>query len=86
MIWQLDYGDERMYGHIVIVRVVESADAMTANWTRLPYNLIGNISNRITNEVDGITWVTYANIIQTSGNHRTTIELLWFKSKRLHTA
>ncbi|MGC2383511.1 MAG: glutamine-hydrolyzing GMP synthase [Nitrososphaeraceae archaeon] len=53
-------GDERMYGHIVIVRVVESADAMTANWTRLPYDLIGNISNRITNEVDGITWVTYA--------------------------
>jgi GMP synthase (glutamine-hydrolysing) len=53
-------GDERMYGHIVIIRVVDSTDAMTANWTRLPYDLIRDISNRITNEVDGVTWVTYA--------------------------
>ena len=53
-------GDERIYGYIVIIRVVDSADAMTANWTRLPYDLIGRISNRITNEVDGVAWVTYA--------------------------
>ena len=53
-------GDERMYGHIVIIRVVDSTDAMTANWTRLSYDLIRDISNRITNEVDGVTWVTYA--------------------------
>jgi GMP synthase (glutamine-hydrolysing) len=53
-------GDERMYGHIVIIRVVDSTDAMTANWTRLPYDLIRDISNRITNEIDGVTWVTYA--------------------------
>jgi GMP synthase (glutamine-hydrolysing) len=33
---------------------------MTANWTRLPYDLIRDISNRITNEIDGVTWVTYA--------------------------
>lgn len=53
-------GDERVYGHIVTIRVVESIDAMTADWTRLPYELLEKISNRITNEVDGATWVTYA--------------------------
>jgi GMP synthase (glutamine-hydrolysing) len=53
-------GDERVYGHIVTIRVVESMDAMTADWSRLPYELIEKISNRITNEVEGVTWVTYA--------------------------
>lgn len=53
-------GDERVYGNIVMVRVVESVDAMTADWSRLPYELIERISNRITNEVEGTTWVTYA--------------------------
>ncbi len=53
-------GDERVYGHIVTVRVVESVDAMTADWSRLPYDVIERISNRITNEVDGATWITYA--------------------------
>ena len=53
-------GDERVYGRIVIIRVVDSIDAMTADWTRLPHKLIEKISNRITNEVEGVTWVTYA--------------------------
>jgi GMP synthase (glutamine-hydrolysing) len=53
-------GDERVYGHIVTIRIVESMDAMTADWSRLPYELIEKISNRITNEVEGVTWVTYA--------------------------
>jgi GMP synthase (glutamine-hydrolysing) len=53
-------GDERVYGKIVIIRVIDSIDAMTADWTRLPYELIEKISNRITNEVEGVTWVTYA--------------------------
>jgi GMP synthase (glutamine-hydrolysing) len=53
-------GDERVYGHIVMIRVVESIDAMTADWSRLPYELIEKNSNRITNEVEGATWVTYA--------------------------
>ena len=52
-------GDQRKYGHIVMIRIVDSTDAMTANWTRLPYDTISDISNRITNEVDGVTWVTY---------------------------
>ena len=53
-------GDERLYGNIVIIRVVNSIDAMTADWTKLPYDLIERMSNRITNEVDGVSWVTYA--------------------------
>jgi GMP synthase (glutamine-hydrolysing) len=53
-------GDERVYGHIVTVRIVESLDAMTADWSRIPYDLIAKISNRITNEVNGVTWVTYS--------------------------
>jgi GMP synthase (glutamine-hydrolysing) len=53
-------GDERVYGHVVMIRVVESVDAMTADWSRLPYELIEKMSNRITNEVEGVTWVTYA--------------------------
>jgi GMP synthase (glutamine-hydrolysing) len=53
-------GDERKFGYIVTVKVVESVDAMTAEWKRLPYELLERISSRITNEVDGVTWVTYA--------------------------
>jgi GMP synthase (glutamine-hydrolysing) len=53
-------GDERIYGHIAIIRVVESIDAMTADWTRLPYEIIGKISDRITNEVEDVSWVTYS--------------------------
>ena len=52
-------GDERKYGRIVTVRVVDSIDAMTADWTRLPNGVLEKISNRITNEIDEITWVSY---------------------------
>ncbi len=53
-------GDERMYGNIVMVRVVDSVDAMTADWTRLPHGVLEKISNRITNEIEDVTWVSYA--------------------------
>lgn len=52
-------GDERKYGNIVMIRVVDSVDAMTADWTRLSNELIEKISNRITNEIDDVTWVSY---------------------------
>ena len=52
-------GDERRYGNIVMIRVVDSVDAMTADWTRLPHELLEKMSNRITNEIDDVTWVTY---------------------------
>ena len=53
-------GDERRYGRIVMVRIVESVDAMTADWSRIPAAVLESISNRITNEIDEATWVTYA--------------------------
>lgn len=44
-------GDGRTYGHPIVLRPVSSEDAMTADWTRLPYDVLSRISNRITNEV-----------------------------------
>ena len=44
-------GDGRTYGHPIVLRPVSSEDAMTADWTRLPYDLLAKVSNRITNEV-----------------------------------
>jgi GMP synthase (glutamine-hydrolysing) len=44
-------GDGRTYGHPIVLRPVSSEDAMTADWTRLPYDVLAKISNRITNEV-----------------------------------
>jgi GMP synthase (glutamine-hydrolysing) len=44
-------GDERTYGHPVVLRPVSSEDAMTADWTRVPYDVLARISTRITNEV-----------------------------------
>jgi GMP synthase (glutamine-hydrolysing) len=52
-------GDERTYGHPIIIRAVSSADAMTADWARLPHELLAKMSNRIINEVDGINRVAY---------------------------
>jgi GMP synthase (glutamine-hydrolysing) len=51
-------GDGRTYGHPVVLRPVSSEDAMTADWSRLPYDLIARISTRITNEVRQINRVT----------------------------
>ena len=50
-------GDGRTYGHPIVLRPVSSEDAMTADWSRLPYDLLAKISNRITNEVDGVNRV-----------------------------
>jgi GMP synthase (glutamine-hydrolysing) len=52
-------GDERTYGHPIIIRAVTSDDAMTADWARLPYDLLETMSNRIINEVKGINRVAY---------------------------
>ena len=52
-------GDERNYAYVIGLRIVESIDAMTADWTRLPYDLIQKISGRITNEVRGVSRVVY---------------------------
>ena len=52
-------GDERTYAHPVIIRAVTSDDAMTADWARLPYELLERMANRIINEVPGINRVAY---------------------------
>ncbi len=52
-------GDERTYAHPVIIRAVTSEDAMTADWARLPYELLERMSNRIINEVPGVNRVAY---------------------------
>jgi GMP synthase (glutamine-hydrolysing) len=50
-------GDERTYGHPVVLRPVSSEDAMTADWSRLPYDVLARISSRITNEVEQVNRV-----------------------------
>ncbi|KPL02564.1 MAG: hypothetical protein AMJ90_05375, partial [candidate division Zixibacteria bacterium SM23_73_2] len=52
-------GDERTYENVLALRAVTSLDGMTADWAKLPYDLIENISNRIINEVKGINRVVY---------------------------
>jgi GMP synthase (glutamine-hydrolysing) len=52
-------GDDRTYGQTIAVRVVESLDAMTADWSRLPVSVLERISVRIVNEVPGVNRVVY---------------------------
>lgn len=52
-------GDERTYEYVITIRAVESVDAMTADWVRLPYDLLRTISSRIINEVKGANRVCY---------------------------
>ena len=63
-------GDERTYEHVVALRVVDSKDAMTADWSRLPSELLGRISNRIINEVKGVNRV----VMDISSKPPSTIE------------
>jgi GMP synthase (glutamine-hydrolysing) len=52
-------GDERTYARPIIIRAVTSDDAMTADWARLPHELLATMSSRIVNEVDGVNRVVY---------------------------
>ncbi|HFC93492.1 MAG TPA: glutamine-hydrolyzing GMP synthase, partial [Leucothrix mucor] len=63
-------GDGRRYDYVVALRAVETIDFMTARWAHLPYDFLGLVSNRIINEVQGISRVTY----DISGKPPATIE------------
>ena len=63
-------GDGRRYQYVVAIRAVETIDFMTARWAHLPYDVLSIISNRIINEVQGISRVTY----DISGKPPATIE------------
>ena len=52
-------GDERTYERAVALRAVTSTDAMTADWARLPYDFLAEVSNKIINKVRGVNRVTY---------------------------
>ena len=52
-------GDERTYENVVALRAIETTDYMTADWARLPYDLLARASNRIVNEVSGVNRVVY---------------------------
>lgn len=63
-------GDERNYADVIALRIVESKDAMTADWTKLPYDIVQTISSRITNEVRGVSRV----VMDVSSKPPATIE------------
>jgi len=52
-------GDERTYENVIAIRAVKSLDGMTADWVKLPQDLLGVMSNRIINEVRGVNRVVY---------------------------
>ena len=66
-------GDGRTYGHPIVLRPVSSEDAMTADWTRLPYDVLARVSNRITNEVAGRQPGRARRDVEAPGNHRVGI-------------
>ena len=53
-------GDQRKLGHMVTIRIVKSVDGMTADWARIPEDILEEMSSQITGEVTGVTWVGYA--------------------------
>jgi GMP synthase (glutamine-hydrolysing) len=52
-------GDKRTFANCIAIRAVTSSDAMTADWAKLPHDLLGKISNRIINEVENINRVVF---------------------------
>ena len=66
-------GDARAYDYVIALRAVETVDFMTAIWARIPYEVLATISNRIINEVRGISRVVYDISGQAAGDHRVGV-------------
>ena len=64
------FGDERTYDYVIALRIVESVDAMTADWAKIPHDVLQKISSRITNEVRGVSRV----VLDISSKPPATIE------------
>lgn len=52
-------GDDRTYGYVIALRAITTTDFMTADWSKLPYELLAKVSNRIINEVNGVNRIVY---------------------------
>ena len=66
-------GDQRTYENTIALRIVESQDGMTADWVRLPYELLARISSRISNEVKGVNRVCLRHLEQTAEHDRVGV-------------
>ena len=66
-------GDERTYAYPIVIRAVTSEDAMTADWARLPYDLLETISRRIVNEIPGVNRVALDIIVEAAGDDRVGV-------------